>query len=530
MRRRANARDRIPGRLRAWRLVLAFCCVALLAERARAAGGAAPVADPCDLQRVLQLPALRAARVGALVERVSDASVLFAHDPDRPLAPASNQKVLTGLAALSMLGPGHRFETAILAPAPDREGRVPSLTLEAGGDPALTGEDYARLAAELRRVGVRRADRVWFDDGAFDRERWHPAWGPIGARAYEAPIGALMANYGAYTVTLRPGAAPGDPVRATIEPPVASLRLLVRATTTPARSPTTLRIERERNAREELLIVSGTLAVDAGEQTLRRSVDDPSRYAADVFVAALGAAGIELGAPPVLGHAPGQTPRLVRFEGPTLGETVQRMLKYSSNPIAEGLLKAMGARASGTTGSFSAGVAALREALDARGLDTHAAIFVDGSGLAASNRLTARLLVATLRSAHDDFSLGPELLAALPVAGRDGTLRTRAPGARERVRAKTGTLTGVSSLSGFARSADDEELVFSWIVNGGDADVVSATDAFAEALAECRSRSRSAGAQRLRGLPLPRTSQSSESPSFSASMIRKSLWGVVPDS
>jgi D-alanyl-D-alanine carboxypeptidase/D-alanyl-D-alanine-endopeptidase (penicillin-binding protein 4) len=110
---------------------------------------------------------------------------------------------------------------------------------------------------------------------------------------------------------------------------------------------------------------------------------------------------------------------------------------------------------------------------------------VDGSGLSRDNRVSPRLLVAALRAARDSFAYGPELLAALPIAGGDGTMSERAEGAAGRVRAKTGLLTGVTALSGLARRADGRVVAFSILANdyrGGGAAVRATLDAFAEAL------------------------------------------------
>ena len=78
--------------------------------------------------------------------------------------------------------------------------------MRGGGDPALTSEDLWRLAADVRRAGVRRVrEGLLLDDGAFDRERWHPSWGAVSARAYHAPISALTVNYGALGGDADPG-------------------------------------------------------------------------------------------------------------------------------------------------------------------------------------------------------------------------------------------------------------------------------------------------------------------------------------
>jgi D-alanyl-D-alanine carboxypeptidase/D-alanyl-D-alanine-endopeptidase (penicillin-binding protein 4) len=453
-----------------------------VAEEARASSG-----DVCALASALSAPEFRGARVGALVVRARDGEVLFARDADATFTPASNQKVLTALAALARLGPAHRFVTEVLADAePDAAGRVGTLVLRGGGDPALVSEEWWRLAADLRRGGLRRAGRLVLDDGAFDRERWNPTWAPVGTRAYEAPIGALQANYGAVVIEVRPGSRAGAPVQVAVDPPVDALSVVVRAVTVRPGIAPGLEVSRERDPRGETIVVTGLLPEDAGVQRIARSVSDPTLYAGSVFAASLAANGIVLDErAPTSGETPPGSVSLLEFEGPTLAETVRRLLKYSSNPIAEGLVKALGRAETARPGSWESGTRALRRALESLGLDLRSAVLVDGSGLSLRDRVSPRLLVAALRSARDSFDLGPELLAALPVAGRDGTLQERASGAAGRVRAKTGTLTGVLGLSGFAQAADGEELVFSLLVNGARTPSVRGVDGFAEALARC---------------------------------------------
>jgi len=453
---------------------------------ARASAGALR-GDVCQLGAALAAPSLRGARIGALVVRARDGALVFARDADRSFAPASNQKILTALGALTRFGPSHRFVTDVLADAaPDAAGAVDTLYLRGSGDPGLVSEQWWRLAADLRLAGLRRVGRIVADDGAFDRERWHPSWTPVGARAYEAPIGALQANYGAFLVVVRPGRSPGAPVEVTIDPPVRALGLVVRAVTGGLSVPAGLGVARERGPAGDTVIVTGFLPEDAGEQRVSRSVADPTAYAVSVFAASLAANGIALDDPTLaVAEAPPGALRLLAFQGPELASSVRLLLQYSSNPIAEGLLKAMGGAETGEPGSFANGARALRATLAALGLDLAGAEIVDGSGLSLRDRVSPRTLVAALRIARGSFAIGPELLSGLPVAGRNGTLAHRAPDASERVRAKTGTLSGVVALSGFADAADGEELVFALLVNGARSNAVAGVDAFASALVSC---------------------------------------------
>ena len=155
--------------------------------------------------------------------------------------------------------------------------------------------------------------------------------------------------------------------------------------------------------------------------------------------------------------------------------------------MAEALVKAMGVRSApeATRGSWENGIAAEIRQLEALGLDTTGLVLVDGSGLSYQNRVPARLLVDALRLADASFEIGPEFAAALPIAAADGTLERRADAAMGRVRAKTGLLTRVTGLSGFAKSAEGRQLVFSVLANGyrgSDKEAMRALDGFAAAL------------------------------------------------
>jgi D-alanyl-D-alanine carboxypeptidase/D-alanyl-D-alanine-endopeptidase (penicillin-binding protein 4) len=457
--------------------------------------GAARAADPEPapsgdaalaraLSRALEAGALRGARVGALVVDDADGRVVFERGADQPLVPASNLKILTALAVLRVFGPAHVFTTRVYADAaPDREGAVGTLYVRGGGDPGLTSEDYWRLAADLHRQGLRRVrgDLV-IDDSLFDGERWHPSWKPTSARAYIAPVGALMANYSAYAVAVAGGDANGAPVAVAVDPPIGFFRVANQARTGPGKR---LVVDRRATAGgNEEVVVSGAFARGA-QRTFQRSVLDPSGYAASVLAMQLGAVGIEVKGGVRRAYVPEAARELIAFEGRPVSDVVRRFMKFSNNPIGEALIKSLSVSADGAPGSWKGGVAVVRRELEALGLPTAGLVQVDGSGLSYDDRATPRLFVAALREASSSFRYGPEFVASLPIGGTDGTLEKRARVAGPELRAKTGLLTRVTALSGLARRADGRTLAFSVIVNGfrgGAGEAMAAVDAFAAAL------------------------------------------------
>ena len=119
----------------------------------------------------------------------------------------------------------------------------------------------------------------------------------------------------------------------------------------------------------------------------------------------------------------------------------------------------------------------MKEALATAGLATEGMTIVDGSGLSYDNRVSPRQMVSALRLADSSFRFGPEFVSSLPIAAGDGTLEKRAAEAASSVRAKTGLLTRVTALSGFAELADGTQVVFSVIVNGFRSSAERAMDA-----------------------------------------------------
>ena len=457
-----------------------LAAVALLAT-------SAPAAELAErLQAALASPGCRGARVGALVVDAASGAEIFAHDADTPLTPASNMKILTALAALAAFGPAHQFTTAVSSDRPlDGDGGVGTLAVRGGGDPALTSEEMWRLAADLQRRGLRRVrGGLLLDDSYFDGERWNPAWGTPSARAYHAPVAALTTNYGAFSVEVAPPPRSGQPAHVSIDPPVPFFEL---SSGVRVGGDAPLSVDRESDGDRERVRVGGSIRAGGETVAIQRSVGDPVHYAGAVLRMQLAALGIAVDGPDRVGPVPPGYVRLVEYQGQPLHDVVALMMKWSNNNIAEMLVKNLGVQATAAPGSWPSGVAAVRAQLSALGVDQNGLTMVDGSGLAVADRVTPRTLVSALRAARNAFAFGPEFAAALPIAGRDGTLKKRAASATDRARAKTGMIDGVASLSGYARTADGRDVVFSILNNGapaGDAAAVAANDAFVEALVQ----------------------------------------------
>lgn len=409
---------------------------------------------------------LASASVGCLVVDTRSGEVLYERDPDRALMPASNVKLVTSLAALHFLGPEFRYFTGVCAEAPpDGEGRIAGdLYLRGGGDPTLSHEDLERLAVDLARMGVRRVggDLV-ADASCFPGPPLGLGWSwDDETYAYSAPICGLSVDGNTVRAEVGGGERPGDPCRLTLTPVSDHLTLDPDCVTGPADVPRPVVFRlRARN------VVGVTGPVPAGGRVSAIvSVEEPDVYAAGLFGRALEAQGIEVEGGYRQGETPASAETLVTHESAPLCDLLAAMNVPSDNGIAEALLRTV-PRPKGRPGTASEATGMIERWLPEIGVGAQPLRLCDGSGLSRLNLLTPRAIVGLLTYAAALSDVREPLLASLPVAGATGTLSRRMKGtvAEGRVRAKTGSLWGVSSLSGYVGAADECAVTFSMLMN-----------------------------------------------------------------
>jgi D-alanyl-D-alanine carboxypeptidase/D-alanyl-D-alanine-endopeptidase (penicillin-binding protein 4) len=432
---------------------------------------------------------LRSARLGMVVASLDTGEVLCARDPDALLNPASNVKLFTSAAALARLGPEYRFDTEVLAhPAPSR-GVTKALYVRGKGDPTFVTERLWTLAGEIARAGVKsvKGDLV-VDDGFFDDVREGPGYDQEdGDRSYLAPVGALSLNFNTVEIHVGPGERAGERGRVEVEPPSSYLEIANRTRTVKSsgRRRVTPSSSRLGDGRQRIL-VEGRIPAGSRDQTFRRKVDDPPLYFGHTLKRLLELRGVKVSGRVRRGTTPDVARLLVVSESESLGEIVRKLEKTSNNFIAEQILKTLGAERRGVPGTWPKGVEAVEDFLAQIGIRRGSYVMKNGSGLNDANRFSARQTVTLLREMWRRFPVMAEFVAALPVAGKDGTTRWRMEDTGGRVRAKTGTLENVTSLSGYVETAGGDRLVFSVLVNdfaGRVRPVARGVDAVGSALA-----------------------------------------------
>ncbi|MCA9680499.1 MAG: D-alanyl-D-alanine carboxypeptidase/D-alanyl-D-alanine-endopeptidase, partial [Myxococcales bacterium] len=428
-------------------------------------------------------PALRPARVGVAVWDITTGRMLYGKDVDGAYNLASNTKVLTSSVALARLGPDFRWRTSIYVDKWNpRTGTVEGdVYLRGHGDPTLRSDDLRALVHELAIAGVRAitgqivVDTSYFDDVT---EPPHYDEQPKERAGFRAPIGALSVDYDAITVVVEPDPA-GGAARVRLEPFVGDYVVLRRAevsTTSIGRSRIYVGSTVKKDHLE--LSVTGQLRSDGGADWTRRRIDDPVRFAGEVVRDALSTWDIRLGKKKIkTGVVPAKARLMASHDSAPLGEVVRDMNKTSNNFIAETLLKTIGAEAVAAAtppdqvprpATWADGQAEVRRWLaEEAGLDPATFRVDNGSGLFGSTAVSPAQMVRALDAAWRDFRVGPDLAGSLAVMGVDGTLRSRLTQgeARGRVRAKTGTLAQVSTLSGYVAVDSRRPLAFSVLIN-----------------------------------------------------------------
>jgi serine-type D-Ala-D-Ala carboxypeptidase/endopeptidase (penicillin-binding protein 4) len=451
------------------------------AERARALKRA--------VDEIVARTPLHASRAGIVVASLDSGQVLYARDPDVLLNPASNVKLFTSAAVLSRLGPEYRFDTEVFVDALPQAGQVKTLFVKGKGDPTFVTERLWALAGDIAHRGVKvvKGDLV-MDDGFFDGERDGPGYDQErGDRSYLAPVGALSLNFNTVAIHVAPGGRAGEKGRVELEPASDFFQLENRTTTAKASArrrvaPASIPLPGGR----QRIVVEGRLPAGSRDQVFWRKIDDPPAYFGWTLKRLLELRGVKVQGTVRRAAVPDGARLLCAAESEALGEIVRKLDKTSNNFVAEQLLKTLGAEKKGAPGTWPKGVEAVEDFLADVGIARGTYVMKNGSGLNDTNRFSARQAVTLLREMWRRFPAMPDFVAALPVAGKDGTTRWRMQGTDGRIRAKTGTLESVTSLSGYVETAARERLVFSVLVNdfpGRSHLVVRAVDAVGNALA-----------------------------------------------
>jgi D-alanyl-D-alanine carboxypeptidase/D-alanyl-D-alanine-endopeptidase (penicillin-binding protein 4) len=421
-------------------------------------------------------PGLAKAKISAVVLEADSGKTIYAHGEKTPLNAASNVKIVTSSAALSLLGPEYRWRTTLAVVGPPGGPPLPAggeisgdLYLRGSGDPTLSTEDLATMVGDLLALGLHKVrGSLVVDDSLFVGGYVPPAYDQkTESTASRAPSSAASLDGNVVAVTIIPGAAAGAPARVVVDPASPYFTVAGRVVTATS-GPAAPDVETQEEGNHTRVNVAGRVRLGSDPRTVYRRVVHPSLFLGQTLRQLLERRGIAIGGSVRVGNAPAQGLRAVAaHDSAPLAVVVQELNKRSNNFTAEQILRTLGAEIGGRPGTWDKGLQAVARYLAGLGIKASTYQMMNGSGLYDSNRFSSEQIATILRSAAQDFRISAEFLASLAIAGTDGTIAHRMGGtlAERYVRAKTGTLATVSCLSGFAGSPGNLPLVFSIIVN-----------------------------------------------------------------
>lgn len=402
------------------------------------------------------------AKVGIAVRSVYTGEYLFRHNARKKFIPASNNKIVSSAAALSLLGKDFRFRTEFYAGRGLRDGVVHGgLYVKGYGDPTIDLATLRRVVGKIADLGVSSVEGGIFLDGSyFDDAEYAPGWDPgWEGESFCPPITAVSFSRSSAEITIL-ASMEGLPAQVRTDPEVFPFRVKNRVVAARKASNVTAKF----NERGELRI-SGNVFPGRGAETVEISIPDPFFYFGDVMRRVFEKNGIKVSGFVLRGRVPTRAEKIFTHFSEPLEEVVRDYNKESINIIGENVTKVLGAEFYGSPGSWKKGSRAIKKYLRETGVGGDVTI-VDGSGLSRLNRISAEQVVDLLVSVYRNPEISSEFFDSLSVAGADGTLKKRFFAARGRIYAKTGYLKGVRALSGYVFGTDGGVYAFSVISNG----------------------------------------------------------------
>lgn len=421
------------------------------------------------LTQIFRRKPLKDAQISFVAQALDSDTPLASCNPSQPLNPASNAKLWTTAAALTKLGTAHRYPTRIYYHLSKVKDGVlhGDLYIRTDLDPSLVTGQIFEMAQTLYARGLRAIKgKITFDLEPKRRSALPPAFDQKEELvSYRTAIGAPSINYNTFVVWVTPGPKKGAPASIAVVPPIQDLSIDNNSSTTRGSS-NRARVNLVKGKGKTFRVqVDGNVGIRASERSTRLPRYDPTQYTAEVFTQSLNAAQIKTSSSDYrIAKVPDSASLVLRHDSRPLGALIGSVNKFSNNFMAEQILWSLGS----PTSSPKDALQELKGFAQKIGTPMKGLRFGNASGLYDSNRMSADQIVHLLKYAARNFQIAPDYLSSLAVMGKDGTTRRRLHNspASGWVRVKTGTLDGVSALSGYISAPGKSPIVFSILING----------------------------------------------------------------
>jgi D-alanyl-D-alanine carboxypeptidase/D-alanyl-D-alanine-endopeptidase (penicillin-binding protein 4) len=388
---------------------------------------------------------------------------LIEHRADAAMNPASTMKLVTSYAALSRLGPGYRWQTRLVSPAPIVDGVLRGdLYWVGSGDPRFDQRDLIELSAELRRRGIREiAGRLLFDRSVWSGVGRSDDFDGDAERAFMvAPDPQLTSFKVAWLAFYNDSLGP----RVALDPALPGVNLSAKLSDGGPGACGDVRNRVAIRVAGDSISVTGKLPQGCDGARAFVNVLGPQAFSQQSFVAAwrgqggVGPAGFGVGT------APAGAAVLASHDSEPLLDALYYTNKYSNNTMARTLFLTLGKEEAPGSDTPAGAERAVRRTLAEAHISDEPLVLENGAGLSRRERVSARLMGQLLLAAARGPYAG-EFLASLPIAGEDGTLKKRFADVGARLRMKTGTLRDVRALAGYWLAPDGRRLAIVVIAN-----------------------------------------------------------------
>lgn len=403
-----------------------------------------------NINKVLAQSNIKKGVVSISVKDISTGETVYDLNSDRLISPASTQKIVTLAAALDTLGADYNFETVLYKNTNNE------LYLKLGADPYLREKDLKSLMSEAKKKNILEPKNIYIDDFIVDGVEWGEGW------QWDDDLNHLMPKFGSYNLDgnlLYIFVAPtskGAPAKVYSKffYPVTFMNLAVTG------EENNITFERNNSISPDMLTVKGTVS---SIKPYPIPVPNLKRYFRLRLEDAITDSKMEYYGNISQKKVPSSNVYVVSSIKHPIKAAVADILKNSNNMAAESVFKIAGGKFVNNTGSISSSVKMFEEYCKKIGVNPEDIKIVDGSGVSKNNLMSADFMTDFLVaiSKNPAFELYKEIL---PTAG-EGTLTNRMLYFKDNLRAKTGTLSDISAITGYLTSKSGKTYAFDIMIN-----------------------------------------------------------------
>ncbi len=410
---------------------------------------------------------LKSSMLAVSIYDLTDNKILFQKNEKLLLTPASNMKILTTTTALEFLGTDYSFQTSVF-----HNGIVMDsicygdIYVKGGFDPDFTTDDLDSLVSKIVNYGIKEIrGNIYGDVSNMDSLFWGSGWmwddDPSSDFPYLTP---LIINDACVQIEYEPGELNKE-VNYKIIPETNYFDVLNTSITT-ENSSEDFEITRDWQSRGNEILIKGSLSSNSKKDTVKINIVNPELYFLYLLKEKLEKQNVEFLGKLDTATAP-QFAKLIYTRERKFKDVIVNLNKESDNLSAEMTLRAIALKNLGNPASAENGIKIIDSLINKTGLNADDYVLADGSGISRYNLITTELLVALLKYMFQNSTDNYEVLKnSFPLSGVDGTLSSRMKDTKayKNVNAKTGTLSGVSSLSGYLKSANSHDITFSIMI------------------------------------------------------------------